>query len=271
MNEVMEVQQQNAMPVIAQATPMQMLSMAVAKGVDIDQLTKLMDLQERWEKNEAKKAFLDAKAAFSANPPAVYKDKDNKQYGSKYSSIGNLVNTVNEELSKHGLSTSWNVNQTEGISVTCVLTHRMGHSESCSMTGPQDSSGSKNPLQQIKSTVTYLKISTFEAVTGIASLDGNADDDGNGYGKKEKKTITPTSGLWEALDDKTRSRLTDLVVVTREYLVDGDVNGAVTAMDSAALDTEEKAAIWTQFDSKSRSAMKRAKQEMAMMAIPARA
>jgi len=45
--------------------------------------------------------------------------------------------------------------------------------------GPADSSGSKNPLQQVKSTVTYLRKATFEAITGIASSNPTDDDDGN--------------------------------------------------------------------------------------------
>ncbi|WP_241085163.1 hypothetical protein [Candidatus Vondammii sp. HM_W22] len=55
-------------------------------------------------------------------------------------------------------------------------------------------SGSKNPIQQIKSTITYLKIATYEAVTGIASTEGNVDDDGNGSGS-ETKYITEDQAL----------------------------------------------------------------------------
>ena len=51
------------------------------------------------------------------------------------------------------------------------------------MSGPPDDSGKKNPLQQIKSTITYLEIATFEAVTGIAASDAG-DDDGNGTARK---------------------------------------------------------------------------------------
>lgn len=36
-------------------TPSMLLQMAVEKGLGIDQLEKLMDLQERWERNKAKK------------------------------------------------------------------------------------------------------------------------------------------------------------------------------------------------------------------------
>ena len=168
--------------VIPQATPMTMLAEAVHRGMDVATIKDLMQLQKEWEANEARKAYAVALAAFKENPPTVYKDKDNVQYGSKYASIGNLVNTVNVGLSAQGLSAHWDIDQSAGIKVTCILTHRAGHSEKVSMSGPADDSGKKNPLQQIKSTVTYLKIATFEAVAGIASADANQDDDGNGAG-----------------------------------------------------------------------------------------
>lgn len=168
------------LPVVQEATPMSMLAVAVQRGMDVATIKDLMQLQKEWEANEARKAYATALAAFKESPPVVYKDKKNDQYGSMYATIGNLVNTTNVGLSKHGLTARWDIDQTAGIKVTCILTHRAGHSEKVSMSGPADDSGKKNPLQQIKSTVTYLKIATFEAVTGMASADADSDDDGNG-------------------------------------------------------------------------------------------
>jgi len=37
-------------------TPMTLINMAVSQGADTDKLKQLMDLQERWEANEARKA-----------------------------------------------------------------------------------------------------------------------------------------------------------------------------------------------------------------------
>ena len=146
---------------------------------DVDKLNALLAVKERWEAGEAKKAYTEAMTEFKTSAPIVTKDRDNKQYESKYTSIGNLVNTVNPHLSKYGLSARWDIDQSNGIKVTCVMTHRLGHSESTSMSGPPDNSGKKNPLQEIKSTITYLKAATFEAITGLASTDANSDDDGN--------------------------------------------------------------------------------------------
>lgn len=175
------------------ATPMQMLSAAMERGVDPEQLDKLLALQERYEKNEARKAYYEARAAFAKNPPKVVKDKTNSQYGSRYSSIENFVSAVVPGLSPHGLSASWTIDQSNGISVTCVLTHEAGHSESVTISGPPDTSGSKNQLQQIKSTITYLKLATLEAITGIASEVGNLSDDGNGAGKKPDPNDEPAT------------------------------------------------------------------------------
>src|SRR6185312_13799452 len=93
------------------ANPSELLRIAVTQGADIDKLEKLMELQLRWDANEARRSFTEAMARFKAESIVIIKDKTNKQYDSRYPSIGNLVNTVTPFLSKHGLSASWDVEQ----------------------------------------------------------------------------------------------------------------------------------------------------------------
>lgn len=164
--------------------PSEMIRFALEKGADLSQLRELLSLQKDFEANEARKAFHKAVAEFKKNPPKITKDKQNAQYKSMYTTLGNLVNTVNPELSKHGLSASWEIKQNGQIEVTCVLTHSLGHSERTSASAPADVSGAKNVIQQIKSTITYLKAVTFESITGLASTDANYDDDGLAVGKE---------------------------------------------------------------------------------------
>ncbi len=209
-------------------TPMHMLQMAVEKGADLEYLQKLMDLQERWETNQARKSFNAALAAFKKNPPVVVKDMLNKQYGSTYSSLGNLVNVVNSALGEHGLSASWDVQSGDVIKVTCILEHIDGHSKRVTIEGPRDVSGSKNTLQQIRSTLTYLKGDTFEAVTGIASKVGNVDDDGAGAGKKEQapEGYEEWKADMSALADEGSTKLADAwqksTAAFRRYVVKFD-------------------------------------------------
>jgi hypothetical protein len=172
-------------PTLMDPTPMLMLQMAISKGVDTDQLTKLMDLAERFEANQARKAFVQAMADFKKEAIVIAKDKDNKQYGSKYTSMGELVGTVTPLLGKYGLSAEWTLDQSEGIKVGCTITHAFGHSgETKWMKVPLDSSGAKNPIQQLKSSVTYARILTLEMACGLASKEGSLDDDGTGTGDK---------------------------------------------------------------------------------------
>lgn len=171
-------------PVGERATTLSMIERIMTDpNASVERANQAFDFFQKVQAEQARRAFIEAKAAFKATAPTILKDMENKQYKSRYSSIGNVVNTLTEALSKHGFDAKWEFDQgNASISVTCILTHREGHSERVTLAGPPDTSGQKNPIQQIKSTTTYLKLATFEAVTGIASKEGNADDDGNGAG-----------------------------------------------------------------------------------------
>lgn len=165
-------------------TPAQMLQMAVQQGADLDKLEKLMELQERWEASQARKAWVAAMASFKADPPSIGKNKrvhfTNKAgvvTDYKHATLDNVCDIVNKALSAHGLSHRWETHQGEGrIKVTCYITHVDGHSESTSLHSPADDSGGKNAIQQIGSAVTYLQRYTLLALTGLAT--GETDDDG---------------------------------------------------------------------------------------------
>jgi len=179
MNDVAEVQQHETQALAQRPTPAHMLQTAIERGVDMAPLEKLMELQARWESNEARKAFVKAMSEFKANPPKVFKDRLVAYQGTRYThaSLAAGVDAVVAGLSEHGLSHRWDVEQNGSIKVTCVLTHELGHSESVSMSAPADDSGKKNAIQQIASTITYLERYTLMAATGLAAKD-MADDDG---------------------------------------------------------------------------------------------
>ncbi len=168
------------------ATPYEMMMNAVKSELPLEQIEKMMELQERFEKREAEKAYVSAMAKFKEIPLIITKDKVNSQYKSYYTTIGNLVNLTLPGMSKCGLSHKWDIDQSveKIIKITCIVTHAMGHSESVSMSAPRDESGKKNLIQQIKSTITYLKSATFESIMGLAASDSNMDDDGNGASQK---------------------------------------------------------------------------------------
>ena len=169
---------------------------ATSADFDMDKLQKLLDLKERWDANEARKAYTQAMAAFKANPPEIVKDKHVKFQTSKgvteydHATLGAVCEAIIKGLAQHGISHRWDLAQNENrIKVTCVLTHAMGHSESTSLHSAPDDSGGKNSIQAIGSACAYLQRYTLLAATGLASMD--ADDDGKATGGNPEASNAP--------------------------------------------------------------------------------
>jgi len=158
-------------------SPATLIESAVKSGANLDQLEKLMVLQERWDANEARKSYHVAMAQFKSNPPKIDKDQTVKYKDVKYNhaSLANVTEKINEALSKCGLSASWSTKQDGSVTVTCKITHAMGHSEETSLSAPADMTGSKNAIQAIGSTISYLERYTLLALTGLATYEQDND------------------------------------------------------------------------------------------------
>ena len=63
------------------------------------------------------------------------------------------------------------------IEVTCIITHRDGHSERTTMRGPEDFSGFKNAMQSRRSTTSYLERYCLIDALGLVTAD--RDNDGS--------------------------------------------------------------------------------------------
>ena len=169
----------------ADNSPAELILKAVAGGMDIDKIKQMMDLQERWEANQARKAYTEAMSKFKLNPPDIEKDRHVKfktstgQTEYNHASLGNVTAKINTALGACGLSAAWTTDQTDkGVSVTCKITHVLGHFETTTLTAANDVSGGKNAIQALGSTISYLQRYTILSLTGLASRD--MDDDGKG-------------------------------------------------------------------------------------------
>lgn len=185
--EMMETKRAGLQPI----TPMMLLQSAQTSNASIQQMQQLMELQIRWEANEARKAYNEAMADFKSENVIVYKrcevgyrNKDGSFTGYKHANLGDIVSAVSPVLSRYGLSHSWETSQDgSGVQVTCKISHRMGHSESVTLSAAADVSGKKNSIQAVGSTVTYLQRYTLISILGLAVHD--MDDDGQKGGAKE--------------------------------------------------------------------------------------
>ena len=207
--------QKLSMPV-QPATPMEMLNRALMSGATPETLEKMLALQERWEKNEARKSFDKAIALAKAKIPTIVKNRE-VSFGAgktsyRHEDLAEIAKAIVPVLSEFGLSYRFRTNVTDKlIVVTCILSHEGGHSEENSLPGPADTSGSKNAIQSIGSTVTYLQRYTLKAALGLAASN---DDDGVSASNGNGELISPKQldEIFELLDgnDDRIARFCDL-------------------------------------------------------------
>lgn len=173
MSAVAKQEIQTIEPQALAITPMDMLNQAVERGATIETLDRLMSLQERWEKNQARKEFDAAIAEAKKKIKPVLKNRAG--HNTRYADFAAVAAAVDPALSEVGLSYRFRTSQDERIHVTCILSHRAGHSEENTIAGPADTSGSKNAIQAIGSTLTYLqRYSLMQAVGLAATIDDDA-------------------------------------------------------------------------------------------------
>lgn len=162
-------------------TPMDMLDRALAQGASPEILEKFMGLHERWEKNQARKAFDEAVSLAKAEIKPIVRNSTGHN-SKKYADMAAVANAVDPIITKHGLSYRHRAVQNERINVTCILSHKLGHSEETTLAGPADKTGNKNDIQAIGSTLTYLQRYSLMLALGLAAGkddDGKAAEDGH--------------------------------------------------------------------------------------------
>lgn len=187
------------------AGPLAMAMQAMKAGMTVADMRAMLDLQKDWEANEARKAYVAAMAEFKRNPPEIFKRKqvafttrDGDTTSYKHATLGDVTTAIINGLAQHGISHRWDTKQEGGkITVTCILTHSLGHSESTSLEGAPDASGKKNGIQQVASTITYLQRYTLLGASGLATKDEEHDDDGRGAGAAQAEEV-PAELLAEA-------------------------------------------------------------------------
>jgi len=194
-----------------EATPMSMLDRAIAGGASIEVLTQLMALQERHEATLARKAFDTAISNAKAKIAPVVRNATGHN-NKRYADFSAIARTVDPILSEFGLSYRFKTSQTDRINVTCIISHREGHSEETTLSGPADTSGNKNAIQAIGSTLSYLQRYSLVAALGLAAAN---DDDGHSSG--------------HTVDDELSE---DQIIALREKI------------ESVGLDTQKFCAKW---------------------------
>lgn len=114
-----------------------------------------------------------------------------------------------------------------------------------------------HPVQNLGATETYLR--RYLWVTAMEIVEHDALD--ATLGKGDKKIIhTPTQGADDAVSDDDKQYLQEMAVECIAMVAQGSPSGARERIEVDMLDAEQKTYLWTLLDSKTRSAIKAAKQ-----------
>jgi hypothetical protein len=155
-------------------TPMEMAYQLIQNGADLGSVKEMLAVSRELAAEQARRAFDAAIAEAKAEIPIVAKNATGHN-SKRYADFAAYAAALKPILAKYGLSYRFRTEQTDRITVTCVLSHKDGHSEENSLSGPADNTGSKNAIQAVGSTLTYLQRYTLVQALGLAA---GEDDDG---------------------------------------------------------------------------------------------
>lgn len=143
-------------------------------NVDIDKMDRLLQMHERMQ---AKQAAADYAADLAEMQDALPSIGERGNAAGRYTfALWEDINAaIKPVLKRYGFALSFRTDCQDGISVTGVLTHKSGHREETTIKLPADSSGNKNAVQAVASSVSYGKRYTAGALLNLTSH-GEDDD-----------------------------------------------------------------------------------------------
>lgn len=174
MGELIQAAQVSLLDIIQRASAM--------PDLDLDRITRLYELKERFDAMQAKLSFARDMVEFKKHAPVIYKNKrvsyGHGKTGFDHATHDEVTTKLAPALANHGFSHSWQMTQSAGVvTVTCTLLHVDGHTTSATLFGVDDTTGSKSANQAVASTGTLLQRHTLLSVTGCSTSDMPDEDD----------------------------------------------------------------------------------------------
>lgn len=233
--KITPVEQLPVAPVVVRSPVMDMIAQAVAGGASIEVIRELKNMAKELADDEDRRAFEAAMSAAKAEIPIITKNRVVDFSSSKgrthyaHEDLGGIARVIDPILGKYGLSYRFEtVTDNKTVKVTCVVSHRNGHSVRNELTAGHDDSGNKNSIQAVGSTITYLQRYTLKAALGLAASN---DDDGAKSGQKPSDLLKPEQV--EAIRDLIDKSDTDIVRFCETFKVEALTDLRVLDFDSA--------------------------------------
>jgi hypothetical protein len=159
-----------------------LLSRAVEKGFDADQLGRLVDLQRQVKADQAAEAYAQAMRLAQQEMPTVVRDKVNAGVSKKYATLENVQRAIKPIYTKHGFALSFGTADSplpDHIRVVCDVHHQGGKTAAYKGDFPTDAQNkAKSGIQATGSTMSYARRYLTLLIFNVTVAD--EDDDGAG-------------------------------------------------------------------------------------------
>lgn len=197
------VQQENKQPLA-----MVLANPEALKEIPIDTVRELVELQERIEDREARRAFYESFTNVQSEIRPVVKQGFNSHTRSNYAKLEDVQRMLEPIISRHGFSQSVSTEDSPHDGHTryvLLVRHNLGHSERHTMDAPVDDVGTggkttKTRIHGMGSSYKYSKRYLICNVWDIPLVD-EGDDDGNAAGGVGPSAEKISDGECHVLDD----------------------------------------------------------------------
>lgn len=177
----------------------------------------------------------------------------NKFAGFAYFELADFLPQIQEIFAKVGLSSTINFTTTEATLMIIDTDDPVSQAQFCCPVVIPTMKGC-NEIQALGAMLTYIR--RYLYVNALEIVEHDAMD--AVVGKDEPKSAKAiTRDVWDTMPEATQRRLQGVVDSVRAMLTMGGMDDALLILSEIS-DADEKAALWSRFDSKERSAIKKA-------------
>lgn len=181
------------------------------------------------------------------------KSGHNKFAGYQYFELGDFLPTINQIFHELGLCST--VSFTADNAVLRIIDTDTGGA--ITFTSPMAEAQLKgcHPVQNLGATQTYLRRYLYVLALEIVEHDALDATTGSEAPKSSKPV---TVDVFDSIPKEEQDIIENIASEVRWMIGKGDVEGAVQYINDQELDADWKTALWSRFDSKQRSALKKA-------------
>jgi hypothetical protein len=181
------------------------------------------------------------------------KSGHNKFAGYQYFELGDFLPTINQIFAELKLCST--VSFDENTATLKIFDHEFGGL--IRFTSPMAEAQLKgcHPVQNLGATQTYLRRYLYVLALEIVEHDALDATTGSDAPKAAKAV---TLDVFDVMSREDQIAIENIATEVRWIIEKGDISGAVEYINNCELDADWKTALWSRFDSKQRSALKKA-------------